>query len=41
MNTIMFDLDHTVIDSAHRTRYLANGKIDLAHWRANCTREKI
>jgi len=41
MITVMFDLDHTVIDSAHRTRYLANGKIDLAHWRANCTREKI
>ena len=41
MKEIMFDLDHTVIDSAHRTRYLANGSIDLDYWRANCTREKI
>lgn len=37
----IFDLDHTVIDSSHRQLTLANGSLDLDHWRENCTREKI
>ena len=41
MKYAMLDLDHTMIDSSHRARFLANGSIDLDYWRANCTREKI
>ena len=37
----IFDLDHTVIDSSHRQLTLADGSLDLAHWRENCTRQKI
>jgi len=37
----IFDLDHTVIDSSHRQLTLANGSLDLDHWIANNTREKI
>lgn len=36
-----FDLDYTVINSAHRCRYNPDGSLDLDYWRANCTREKI
>lgn len=38
---IIFDLDHTVIDSSHRQLTLADGSLDLAHWIENNTREKI
>jgi hypothetical protein len=41
MAYIIFDLDHTVIDSSHRQATLPCGALDLAHWRENCTREKI
>lgn len=34
-NTIIFDLDHTVIDSSHRQRLLPCGGLDLDHWIAN------
>ena len=37
----IFDLDHTVIDSSHRQLTKADGSLDLAHWRENCTHEKI
>ena len=37
----IFDLDHTVIDSSHRQLTKADGSLDLAHWIANNTREKI
>ena len=37
----IFDLDHTVVDSSHRQLTDINGSLDLAHWRENCTREKI
>lgn len=37
----VFDLDHTVIDSSHRQSFDANGKLDLAHWKANCTADNI
>jgi hypothetical protein len=37
----IFDLDHTVIDSSHRQLTLADGSLDLEHWIANNTREKI
>lgn len=41
MQTFIFDLDHTVIDSTHRQLTKADGSLDLAHWRDNCTHEKI
>jgi hypothetical protein len=37
----IFDLDHTVIDSSHRQLTKADGSLDLAHWRENCTHQKI
>lgn len=37
----IFDLDHTLICSKHRTLTKADGSLDLAAWRENCTREKI
>lgn len=37
----IFDLDHTVIDSSHRQLTRADGSLDLAHWRENCTRDAI
>lgn len=36
----IFDLDGTVIDSSHRQLH-ENGRLNLDHWRANCTAEKI
>lgn len=41
MTFFVFDLDGTVIDSSHRHAALPNGDFDLAHWRENCTPEKI
>lgn len=38
---VIFDLDHTVIDSSHRQLTSPDGSLDLDHWRENCTREKI
>lgn len=37
----IYDLDHTVIDSRHRSATLPNGDLDLAHWIENSTPEKI
>ena len=37
----IFDLDGTVIDSSHRTRFLADGSLDLDYWQANATPRKI
>lgn len=37
----IFDLDHTLICSKHRSLTRADGSLDIAHWRENCTREKI
>tara|TARA_X000001382_G_scaffold67522_1_gene46920 strand:- start:695 stop:1171 length:477 start_codon:yes stop_codon:yes gene_type:complete len=37
----IFDLDGTVIDSSHRTRFFADGSLDLAYWKANATPHKI
>jgi hypothetical protein len=37
----IFDLDHTLIDSSHRSLTRADGSLDLAHWRENCTRDAI
>lgn len=41
MAYVIFDLDHTVIDSSHRQATLADGSLDLAHWFENNTPEKI
>lgn len=38
---LIFDLDHTVIDSSHRQSTLPCGSLDLAHWKENNTPEKI
>ncbi len=38
---IIFDLDHTVIDSSHRQLTKADGSLDLDAWRDNCTAEMI
>ena len=38
---IIFDLDHTVIDSSHRQLTKPDGSLDLEHWLENCTPEKI
>lgn len=32
---LIFDCDGVLVDSSHRYKLLDNGKIDLAHWRAN------
>jgi len=41
MQTYIFDLDHTVIDSTHRHLTKADGSLDLAHWIENNTPQKI
>lgn len=41
MAYVIFDLDGTVIDSAHRQNTLPDGSLDLAHWIENNTHEKI
>lgn len=38
---IIFDLDHTVIDSSHRQSTLPCGSLDLANWIENNTPENI
>ena len=37
----IYDLDGTIIDSSHRARHDQNGKLDLDHWKENCTKENI
>ena len=37
----IYDLDHTVICSKHRSATLPNGSIDLDHWREHSTPELI
>lgn len=37
----IYDLDDTTVDSSHRQRKNADGSIDLAHWFANNTPDKI
>ena len=37
----IYDLDGTIIDSSHRAKHDKNGKLDLAHWKANNTKENI
>lgn len=37
----IYDMDGTLVDSSHRYRIAANGKIDLQFWIDNCTPEKI
>ena len=37
----IYDLDGTIIDSSHRTKYMENGELDLANWKANNTKENI
>ena len=41
MPYVIFDLDGTVIDSAHRKATLPDGSLDLAHWLENNRPEKI
>lgn len=41
MAYVIFDLDGTVIDSTHRQATKADGSLDLDHWFANNTAEKI
>lgn len=41
MANIIFDLDHTVIDSSHRQNTLPDGSLDLEHWLENNTPERI
>ena len=38
---IAVDLDGTIIDSSHRTRFLPNGNFDLSYWVENSTAEMI
>lgn len=40
-SVVIFDLDGTVIDSSHRHLSKPDGSLDLEHWIANCTPEKI
>jgi hypothetical protein len=37
----IYDMDGTIVSSLHRFRVGENGRIDLAHWIANCTPEMI
>lgn len=37
----IFDLDGTVLDSSHRQLTAADGSLDIAHWRANSTPNKV
>ena len=37
----IFDLDHTTIDSSHRSHTLEGGALNLAAWRENSTPEMI
>lgn len=37
----IFDLDHTTIDSSHRSHTLPDGSLNLAAWRDNSTPEMI
>lgn len=37
----IYDLDGTIIDSSHRTKYMENGELDLANWIENNTKENI
>jgi hypothetical protein len=37
----IFDLDHTTIDSSHRSHTLEGGALNLDAWRENSTPEKI
>jgi hypothetical protein len=41
MAYVIFDLDGTVIDSTHRQATKADGSLDLDHWFANNTADKI
>lgn len=41
MAYVIFDLDGTVICSAHRQNTLPDGSLDLEHWLENNTHEKI
>jgi hypothetical protein len=41
MQTLIYDLDGTVIDSSHRKLVRDDGTLDLAHWKENCTPNKI
>lgn len=37
----VFDLDGTVVNSDHRIKTLADGSVDIPHWRENSTYQKI
>jgi phosphoglycolate phosphatase-like HAD superfamily hydrolase len=37
----IFDLDHTLVDSSHRSLTRADGSLDLEHWVDNCTPTQI
>lgn len=41
MQTVIFDIDKTLVDSSHRQLTLPDGTLDLAHWIENNTPEKI
>lgn len=41
MLRLIYDLDHTLIDSSHRQATLPNGDLDLAHWIENSTYAKV
>lgn len=41
MMITIFDLDGTVVDSSHRILTLPDGSIDISHWRANSTYQKV
>lgn len=41
MPYVIFDLDHTVIDSSHRQNTLPDGSLDLEHWMENNHPENI
>jgi hypothetical protein len=38
---LIYDLDHTLVDSSHRQATLPNGNLNLAHWIENSTPEKV
>ena len=37
----IYDLDGTIINSSHRSKFDENGILDLEHWKANNTKEMI
>lgn len=37
----IFDLDDTLVDSSHRSKYFEDGTLDISHWKLNSTKDNI